>query len=111
MSTPDSKALSIFRHAIRRSITDWHDRRYGLNGALDPETDVLPLAGSREGLFLVSLIAAERARGRGITDPVIAIPNPFYQTYAAAALAAGCEPIYLAPAPDAGFQPDLAGTG
>jgi aspartate/methionine/tyrosine aminotransferase len=40
--------------------------------------------------------------------PIVAMPNPFYQCYAAGALAAGCEPLYV-PATEAnGFLPDYA---
>jgi aspartate/methionine/tyrosine aminotransferase len=38
----------------------------------------------------------------------VLIPNPFYAAYAAGALAAGCEPVYLPATRDSGFLPDLA---
>lgn len=103
--------------AFRRTIADWHERRYGLgspateDGAaatgLDPETQIMPLSGSREGLFLITFIAVDRARGRGVKHPLVAIPNPFYQTYAAAVVAAGAEPLYLPATRDRGFLPDF----
>jgi aspartate/methionine/tyrosine aminotransferase len=37
----------------------------------------------------------------------VLIPNPFYAAYAAGALAAGCEPVYLPATRDSGFLPDL----
>ena len=35
------------------------------------------------------------------------IPNPFYAAYAAGAVAAGCEPVYLPATRATGFLPDL----
>jgi aspartate/methionine/tyrosine aminotransferase len=54
---------------------------------------VLPLNGSREGLF--SAIFPALARKPAVTRPAVLIPNPFYQAYAAAAAAAAAEPIFL----------------
>ncbi len=39
--------------------------------------------------------------------PAILIPNPFYAVYSAGALAADCEPVYLAASAETGFLPDL----
>jgi len=93
--------------AFRAAVGAWLERRYDLGTGFDPETSILPLAGSREGLFLIALLAANRARTRGIERPVIAIPNPFYQTYAAAVHAAGGEAIYLPATGDHGYLPDF----
>lgn len=93
--------------ALRRAITGWIARRYGegLDGFLDPDRDVLPLSGSREGLFSAMLMAVDR---RSFADrPAVLIPNPFYQVYAAGALAAGAEPVYLDCRAETGFLPDL----
>ena len=37
----------------RRAAADWLNRRFALNGAIDPEKHLLPLSGTREGLFSV----------------------------------------------------------
>ena len=62
---------------------------------VDPATEVLVLNGSREGLFL----AAHRGQALGQRPtparPAILMPNPFYAAYAAGAVAADCEPVYL----------------
>ena len=92
--------------ALRQNIADWMARRYPvLAGAVDPETQVLPLNGSREGLF--SAIFPARDRRPEIAAPAVLIPNPFYQVYAAAAAAAGTEPVFLASGPETGFLPAL----
>lgn len=77
---------------FRASVGKWLDKRYGLQGAIDPARAILPLNGSREGLFFALFEACSR---KPIEKPVVYSPNPFYQTYAAAAGAAGCR--FLSP--------------
>lgn len=92
--------------AFRRTIATWLDRRYALaDGTVDPETMVLPLNGSREGLFFAALGARERSAA--VERPVILLPNPFYQAYVAGAEAAGVEIVLLDAGPDTRFMPDL----
>ncbi|WP_181705028.1 aminotransferase class I/II-fold pyridoxal phosphate-dependent enzyme [Chthonobacter rhizosphaerae] len=93
--------------AFRQAVADWLTRRYGLATPVDPEAGVLPLNGSREGLFFAALQAVRR-RGAGTDRPAILLPNPFYQVYAAAAEAAGAEAVLLPAGPETGFLPDLA---
>lgn len=94
--------------AFRKAVATWIDRRFGLNGAVDPEHGVLPLNGSREGLFFAALEAVRRAKKRP-ARPAILLPNPFYQAYAAGAVAAGCEAVMVDAGPETGFLPDIAG--
>jgi aspartate/methionine/tyrosine aminotransferase len=84
----------------------WIDRRYKLPRAVDPAREVLVLSGTREGLFLAAIAAKRHVKARA-GKPAMLIPNPFYAVYAAGALAADCEPIYLAAGRDNGFLPDL----
>ena len=91
---------------LREAIVEWMERRYPvLKGAMDPERHVLPLNGSREGLF--SAIFPARARKPNIVDPCVLIPNPFYQVYAAAAAVAGASPVFLPSTEETGFLPAL----
>lgn len=91
--------------AFRATVASWLDRRYGLAASpIDPETMVLPLNGSREGLFFAALGARERAAG--VERPVVLLPNPFYQAYAAGAEAAGLEIVLLDAGPDTRYMPD-----
>jgi aspartate/methionine/tyrosine aminotransferase len=90
---------------LRAAIAAWLARRYGV--ALDPATAITALNGTREGLFAVAL-ARSPERKRGVA-PVVLIPNPFYQCYAAAALAAGAEPVFVPATAATGFLPDYAG--
>ena len=87
----------------REAATGWLKRRFALPDA-DPA--VLPLSGTREGLFLAPFIVTpEKKTG---APPVILLPNPFYQCYAAAALACGAEPVFVRADAASGFLPDFA---
>ena len=90
--------------ALQQAIADWIKRRYDVS--VDAGTQVLPLNGTREGLFNALIALSPEAKGG--KQPVILTPNPFYQVYAVAALAVGAEPVYV-PATDAtGNLPDYA---
>jgi aspartate/methionine/tyrosine aminotransferase len=90
----------------RQAAADWLNRRFALNGAIDAEKNLLPLDGTREGLFsvLFPLMPETKAGAR----PIVAMPNPFYQCYAAAALGSGAEPLYVPSLKENGFLPDFA---
>jgi N-succinyldiaminopimelate aminotransferase len=99
---PANKGIEPFRSAV----AVWLDRRYKLSRPVDPESEVLVLNGTREGLFLAA-IAARRWVTRRAGKPAMLIPNPFYAAYSAGALAAACEPVYLPATRKSGFLPDL----
>jgi len=89
--------------ALRQAIAGWAGRRYGIP-APDPETQVLPVNGSREALFAIAQAVVDPSR----PEPVVVSPNPFYQIYEGAALLAGATPYYLNTLPETGYVPDLA---
>ena len=78
----------------RQAAAAWLNSRFVLNGAIDAEKHVLPLAGTREGLF--SVLFPFTPQTKAGARPVVAMPNPFYQCYAAAALSAGAWPTLTA---------------
>ncbi len=87
------------------AIGDWIARRYGVR--LDTSRQILPLNGTREGLFNVALaVVPDTKAGQ---KPAVLMPNPFYQCYAAAALAAGADPIYVPAEAHQNFLPDFHG--
>lgn len=75
---------------FQRAVHDWLDRRYGLGGWLREAGALLPLSGSREGLFL-SLVTARNLLDKA--NPAVLFANPYYQTYPAAAEVIGAEPV------------------
>ncbi|HHK75237.1 MAG TPA: aminotransferase class I/II-fold pyridoxal phosphate-dependent enzyme, partial [Rhizobiales bacterium] len=91
---------------LRRAIAHWLGWRYGLDGIIDPDAHILPLNGTREGLFLSPQFLRSAQSGGAI--PAILMPNPFYPVYAAGAIGAGAEPVYLPATAQNGFLPDLA---
>lgn len=91
---------------FRQAVAAWLDRRYNLDGLVDPDHGVLPLNGSREGLTF-GAIAARDQLNKGLDHPVVILPNPFYQTYAAAAHVADAEAVLLDAVPGRHFLPDL----
>jgi len=70
---------------LRKSVSEWLARRYGIP-APDPETQIMPINGSREALF--SFAQTVLSGGKVVS------PNPFYQIYEGAALLAGATPVY-----------------
>ena len=93
---------------LREAISDWLARRYRVAESYrDPERNILPLNGTREGLFNTCLALSPEVKGG--QRPAVLLPNPFYQCYAVAALMAGAEPIYLPCTAETGHLPDFAG--
>jgi N-succinyldiaminopimelate aminotransferase len=99
---PIAKGIEPFR----RAAASWLAGRFALPRPIDPESEILVLSGSREGLFFASLTAA-RYVGARKGRPAILMPNPFYPAYGAGARAADCEQIYLPTTLGNGFLPDL----
>jgi len=91
---------------FRRAVAGWLGRRYQLARPVDPLSEILVLAGTREGLFLAA-IAARRWASPRPGKAAMLIPNPFYAVYAAGSVAADCEPVYLDATAENGFLPDL----
>ena len=88
---------------LLEAIGGWLKRRYGVD--VGPER-LMALNGTREGLFDACLaLCPETKAGR---RPVVLMPNPFYQVYAAAALTVGAQPVYVPATAATGFLPDYA---
>ena len=91
--------------ALRGAISDWLNRRYGVR--VDPDRQVLPLNGTREGLYNAAMaLCPETKNGK---RPVVLTPNPFYQVYMVASLSVGAEPVYVAATAATNHLPDYAG--
>jgi len=88
--------------ALRTAIAEWLKRRHGLK-AVDPQSEVIPVNGSREALFAFAQTVIDSTR----PDPVVVCPNPFYQLYEGAALLAGATPYYLNNLPQNGYACDF----
>jgi N-succinyldiaminopimelate aminotransferase len=102
-SYPATAGLPEFRASAAR----WLQRRFRLPpGSINPETMVLPVNGTREALFAFVQAVVDDQR-----QPLVAMPNPFYQIYEGAALLAGAEPYFLNTTSATRYVPDLDAVG
>lgn len=90
---------------LRSAIASWLDRRFRLDGFVDPERHVVPLTGTREGLFAFAQAAIDKEKD---ANPAVLMPNPFYQIYEGAAYLAGADPVYMNTTRENGFMPDFS---
>ena len=86
------------------AICGWIKRRYDAQIAQD---QLMVLNGTREGLYNACIaLCPETKNGK---QPIVLMPNPFYQVYAVAAVTVGAEPLYVPATAATGFLPDYAG--
>ncbi|MGB3700139.1 MAG: aminotransferase class I/II-fold pyridoxal phosphate-dependent enzyme [Anaerolineales bacterium] len=83
---------------LRHAWAGMYQRLYQVD--MDPESEILPLLGSKEGIF--NLVMANVNPG-----DVVLIPDPGYLTYNAATRFAGGEPVFLPLTQDHDYLPDL----
>jgi LL-diaminopimelate aminotransferase len=83
---------------LHRAISGWYQKRF--NVSLDPETEVLPLIGSKEGIGHIAFC---------LVDPgdTVLVPDPGYPVYAVGTQLAGGKPYYMALKEKNGFLPDF----
>jgi len=97
---PDHHGYQSHRgtQALRTAWAEMYRRVHGVN--IQPDS-VLPLLGSKEGVFHLSL---------ALLNPgdVVLVPDPGYQTYTQGARFAGAKPIPLPLLPENGYLPDLS---
>jgi len=83
---------------LREALARWYLDRFGVS--LDPETEVLPLIGSKEGIGHIPLAYVDPG------DEVL-IPDPGYPTYQGGTILAEGRPLYYPLSAENGFLPDL----
>ncbi len=89
------------RDGLREAASAWLKRRF--NASVDPDVEVLPVAGTREALFSFGqAVVGTKA------NPIVMMPNPFYQIYEGAALLSGAEPYYVNADLTNGYAPDFS---
>ncbi|MCJ7491197.1 MAG: LL-diaminopimelate aminotransferase [Dehalococcoidia bacterium] len=91
---PESEGLP----ELRGAIAEWYEQRFGLS--FDPETEVLPVIGSKEGIGHVPLC---------FIDPgdVALVPDPGYPVYSIATMFAGGRCHFLPLLEENDFLPDF----
>jgi N-succinyldiaminopimelate aminotransferase len=90
---------------LKTAIINWLCRRFNLSQeTLNEERNILPTNGTREALFSITQTVVNKTNG----NPIVMMPNPFYQIYEGAALLAGAEPYYLNCIEENKYIPDLS---
>ena len=93
---------------LRKAIADWLGLRFKIPcDAINPETQVLPVSGTREALFSIAQCVVDASQANLTKKPIVIMPNPFYQIYEGAALLAGAEPYFLNTVEANGYLPDF----
>lgn len=88
---------------LRQSITKWLTQRFKLPAeSLHHEHNVIPVNGTREALFAFAQAVIDREK-----NPLIVMPNPFYQIYEGAAFLSGAEPYYINTTSENNYLPDF----
>lgn len=83
---------------LRKAFAGWYERYYGVT--LDPSKEIQPLAGSKEGILLISLAFLDKG------DKVL-VPDPGYPTYSSATALAEARLVPYDLKADNGWQPDF----
>ena len=83
---------------LRKAFADWYARYYGVT--LDPDREIQPLVGSKEGILLISLAFLNPG------DKVL-VPDPGYPTYSSATALAEADLLPYDLKAENGWQPDF----
>ncbi len=91
---PESEGLPDFR----RAIAEWYEKRFDVT--LDPDQEVLPLIGAKEGIGHIALC---------FIDPgdIALVPDPAYPVYSIGTMFAGGSSYYMPLTEENGFLPEL----
>lgn len=119
---------------LREAIADWVSSRFSLpRSAVSADSNVIPVSGTREALFSFAQCivdsgggsggstergdesvgsgpggtSAGTSAGTGSSQPLVVMPNPFYQIYEGATLLAGAQPYFMNLSEEKGFIPDF----
>ena len=96
---PDSHKYQNYRGLpeLRKAFAQWYERYYGVT--LDPETEIQPLMGSKEGILLISLAFVNPG------DKVL-VPDPGSPTYTSASRLVDAEILTYDLKEENGWMPD-----
>ena len=83
---------------LRRAFAEWYERSYGVQ--LDPESEIQPLIGSKEGILHTTLAFVNKGDG-------VLVPNPGYPTYTSVSRLAEAEIFTYDLCEESGWQPDF----
>ena len=97
---PSSHGYSSYNGipALRKAFAEWYKKYF--NVELDPESEILPLMGSKEGIMHISMAFVNPG------DEVL-VPNPGYPTYSSVTSLTGGKVRYYDLEEDNGWFPDI----
>ena len=97
---PNTHAYQNYKGSpiLRKAVADWYHTWYGVG--LDPDTEILPLIGSKEGIMHICMTYLNEG------DEAL-IPNPGYPTYSSAVKLAGGKPVSYELTATANWEPDF----
>ena len=81
-----------------QAIAEWYQRRFGV--VFDPETEVLPLIGSKEGIGHIAFCFID-------AGDMALVPDPAYPVYSISTILAGGKPYYMSLREENDFLPNL----
>lgn len=84
--------------ALRQSMANWYTKYYQVN--LDPQCEILPLIGSKEGIVHICMTYLQE-------NDFALIPNPGYPAYSSAVRVSGATPIPYTLNAEQNWQPDF----
>ncbi len=84
--------------ALRQAYAQWYERYYHVN--LDPDNELLPLIGSKEGILHITLAFVNPG------DTVL-VPDPGYLTYTSVSRLAGAQVLYYDLLEQNNWEPDF----
>src|SRR5215208_1946719 len=90
------------RPELREAYARFYERRFGVS--LDPETEIIPALGAKEGVFNLNLAFLD-------PDSVALAADPGYPVYTGGPLLSGAEAVLMPLLPERGFAPDLDAIG
>ncbi len=89
---------------LRTAIAHWISQRFAIPASdIDIDTQVIPVGGTREALFSFAQAVVDLSK----PEPLVLMPNPFYQIYEGAALLAGAKPYFINTTEDSDYLPDF----
>ncbi|HEY1869984.1 MAG TPA: aminotransferase class I/II-fold pyridoxal phosphate-dependent enzyme [Chitinophagaceae bacterium] len=83
---------------LRKAMSDWYKRWYDID--LNPDTEILPLIGSKEGIMHICMTYFEEGVG-------VLVPNPGYPTYSSAVKLSGATSVYYDLVEENNYEPDF----
>ena len=97
---PNQHAYQSYKGSpvLRNAISKWYKKWYSVQ--LDPDTEILPLIGSKEGIMHICMTYLEEGAA-------VLVPNPGYPTYSAALKISGAMPLFYDLKKENNYYPDF----